>query len=1032
VEKLVKEMKGKRTMPWETALTEEEAAASLAAFFGTNSSEIRPGDVLDLDVKQIEALLKATTLNQGNKALDDALFTHAESVTHRFFGKDVYFRGIVEFSNVCEFDCYYCGVRKHQPRTWRYTMPIHEVVEVAEWAFNHKMGTLMLQSGQLTTPERNNYIMDMVRKVRERTIEMDLAQRHLAGIQGSFGNTALLPSTNASPIDLTQSDLGLCVALSSGELPLEQYQAFREVGADRYLLRIETSNPDLYATLHPAHQRWDARVQALQDAKKAGFMIGTGVMVGLPGQTLRDLASDVLFFRDLQADMIGMGPYITESGTPAADLWAQQYGHLNKTEHMKQMVTLTTRMNALARITLGNVNIAATTALQAIDPVGRELALRRGANVLMPILTPTKYREHYTLYEGKPCINDTAEECQKCLNARLSMVGKKLKSGIWGDPPSFRDRLHPVSLNTKVSGGSGSNRGFSTGSSSRGMHTSVVGWTPAVLSSCGVVAPEEISCPVPSKSAFTAAAKANGAAIFAFENSAGGAGKGKGIAVLSPSPSAGSDIPRTNLGIFGRMNAGKSSLMNRITCSEISIVDSTPGTTADTKIALMELHAAGPVKLFDTAGIDEDGVLGEKKRKKVLSTIKECDIALVVVNLNQVQQALALLTTGSGGGGNETSPSSSSLLAKALKWEKMLVDKATASGAEPILVFNRNSEEREEESSTATMTAGLNLYINLEQQVRQLLDPENILATHTTTLSDPAATLPLSNFLENETKKAGALHTVPCLPADYLNEDAVVFLNIPMDAETPTMRLLRPQALVQEEAIRNFATTIAYRMNLNAARSADPAVVDKERQRFCKALKPVLEHQGPALIITDSQAVDIVHPWTMDSASGEQLIPFTTFSIAMVQRQSRGALPVFAAGIEAFKNLKPGDHVLVAEACNHNRITELCNDIGMVQIPQKLQAAVAGGGGGYGENNNKVIVEHAFGREFPEIENLDKFALAVHCGGCMVDSQKIKARISDLTEAGVPVINYGVLLAYAHSPEAMKRALEPWGVDSVH
>ena len=359
----------------------------------------------------------------------------------------------------------------------------------------------------------------------------------------------------------------------------------------------------------------------------------------------------------------------------------------------------------------------------------------------------------------------------------------------------------------------------------------------------------------------------------------------------------------------------------------------------------------------------------------------------------------------------------------------MLVDKASATGAVPILLFNKTNNGEE-----------LSL---LQEQVRHVLDPGGLLTTHTATLADPAATLPLAEFLENETKKAGALHTVPCLPEDYLNEDALVFLNIPMDAETPTMRLLRPQALVQEEAIRNFATTIAYRMNLDAARSADPKIAEKERQRFLKALKPVVDHQGPAIIITDSQAVDIVHPWTLNSASGEALVPFTTFSIAMVQRQSRGALPVFAAGIEAFKNLKPGDHVLVAEACNHNRITELCNDIGMVQIPKKLQAAVAGheksGDGDFSNgknnsnsNNNRVIVEHAFGREFPEIENLDKFALAVHCGGCMVDPQKIKARVSDLAEAGVPVTNYGLLLAYAHSPDAMKRALEPWGVETPH
>lgn len=437
------EMKGKRSMPWETAMTENEAAERLTSFFGSATS-IEPGDVLDLDVDQVEAVLRKTTLHGGDKDLDEALFTHAESVTQRFFGSDVYFRGIVEFSNVCEFDCFYCGVRKHQPRTWRYTMPVKEVVEVAEWAFENRMGTVMLQSGQINNSKRYDYIVEMVSKIRKTTVELDLTKRKQSVENNS---TELITHSCSNAVDL-----GLCVALSVGELPSSQYKTFYEAGAARYLLRIETSNPDLYKTLHPEYQKWESRLQALNDAKEAGFMIGTGVMVGLPGQSLRDLASDIVFFREIGADMIGMGPYINEPGTPATEMWEKQYGSLNKTEHMKHMVELTTRMNALTRITLGNVNIAATTALQAIDPMGREIALRRGANVLMPILTPTKYREHYTLYEGKPCITDTAEECQKCLNARLSMVGKKLRPGIWGDPPSFRERLHPVSLKMNTNG----------------------------------------------------------------------------------------------------------------------------------------------------------------------------------------------------------------------------------------------------------------------------------------------------------------------------------------------------------------------------------------------------------------------------------------------------------------------------------------------------------------------------------------------------------------------------------------------------
>ena len=226
--------------------------------------------------------------------------------------------------------------------------------------------------------------------------------------------------------------------------------------------------PHLSKALHPASMSWDKRLRCLEDLRAVGFQVGTGAMVGLPGQTLCDVAGDVAFFKQLGANMVGLGPYITEPGTPVAAMWAALHGHIDKKAHMaraavggggggcwscvfravcvlswgterpqpaldspplpssscphststptKQKVAmfhLTTRANALARITLGGANITATTALQAIDPNGREVALRRGANVLMPILTPTAYRENYQLYEGKPCITDTADECRK-------------------------------------------------------------------------------------------------------------------------------------------------------------------------------------------------------------------------------------------------------------------------------------------------------------------------------------------------------------------------------------------------------------------------------------------------------------------------------------------------------------------------------------------------------------------------------------------------------------------------------------------
>uniref|UniRef100_A0A7S0MUN0 G domain-containing protein n=1 Tax=Pyramimonas obovata TaxID=1411642 RepID=A0A7S0MUN0_9CHLO len=357
------------------------------------------------------------------------------------------------------------------------------------------------------------------------------------------------------------------------------------------------------------------------------------------------------------------------------------------------------------------------------------------------------------------------------------------------------------------------------------------------------------------------------------------------------------------------MNAGKSTLVNALTRQNTSIVDATPGTTADTKIALMELHEIGPVKIFDTAGINEAGELGDKKARKTLAALKETDAAVIVVN------AVALAQAGTD----------AARLAEVLEWEKQLVALGRRYGSTPMLVVNQKRVNGRAVPVPPELMAAIK---------RILAPPGGDLLAVQADLSNDAGRQSITNFLQAEilkVKRDG--DAVPAIPAQFLSEDAVVFLNIPMDAETPTMRLLRPQALVQEEAIRHFATTIAYRMNLNHARSDNPAEVAHERARFNRALQPVLDHKGPKLIITDSQAVDILHPWTLDEA-GAPLVPFTTYSIAMINRMSGGRLQTFVDGVEALKQLREGDRVLVAEACNHNRITDNCNDIGMVQIPQ--------------------------------------------------------------------------------------------------
>ncbi|WIA39023.1 hypothetical protein OEZ86_005171 [Tetradesmus obliquus] len=978
--RVTKHLKDFAKLPWEVDMPADKAAAVLGSYLGVPNLE--PAAVLDLDIDQITGILEETTnkgnsqlqhssileetTNKGDSALEKALFSHADAVTQRFFGDAVYYRGIVEFSNVCVNDCGYCGIRKHMGGVKRYTIPIDEVVEVAKWAFENRMGTLMLQSGELPTPQRLAYLKELVARVHQETLELDMTQRGL---------------DPKAPPPADAGELGLRVALSVGELPEEHYQELYDAGARRYLLRIESSNPELYAALHPDAMSWQRRVDCLNSLKKIGYMVGTGVMVGLPGQTLRDLAGDIRFFKEMNANMIGMGPYITEAGTPVADMWESMFGHVDKKSHMKAMFDLTTRMNSLARIVVGSANISATTALQAIEPNGREIALRRGCNVLMPILTPTKYREHYQLYEGKPCITDTAEECRKCLNARVSMIGKRLRQGAWGDPPNFLAPVAGVDVRALQQAQSAGVAG--AGSAARSYHTSARTYSSAAA-----------------QPAAAAAAAAD--------------------AALPPGPGKGSDVPRINIGVFGVMNAGKSTLMNAITRQETSIVDATPGTTADVKVSLMELHELGPVKLFDTAGIDEAGQLGEKKRRKTLSALKECDVSVVVVDV-QRQQAL-LRGAGLQESLQESSSSSEALqrhLQESLKWEQGVLQDAGHYGVVPLLLLNLKGCRPGPDTQA------------LVRAVQGVLDPSGGQLSLTLDLHDAAADVPgrVASFLQDGVTRSRKRPATRSLPDWALTPEASVFLNIPMDAETPSMRLLRPQALVQEEAIRYWATTTAYRMDLAAARSSDASAVERERQRFMRALQPLLQADGPKLLVTDSQAMDIVHPWTLD-ASGRPLLPITTFSIAMIHRQSGGKLPLFVEGIKALQQLVPGDRVLIAEACNHNRITDHCNDIGMVQIPQKLERLCGKG----------LQLEHAFGREYPDLAEegssssssgaaQPKFKLALHCGGCMIDAQKMRARIADMEDAGVPVTNYGLFLSWVQAPEAMRRVLEPWGVD---
>ena len=291
---------------------------------------------------ELEALLGA----EGEE--EKALLEAAYRVKTRTVGRRVALRGLVELGNVCTKDCYYCGIRRGNAKVERYRLGVEEVVRMARWAWEKGYGSAVLQGGEIESEENTERVERILRGIRE------------------WGGD------------------GFGVTLSLGEQEEEVYRRWREAGAHRYLLRIETSNPALYETLHPAGHDWGRRVECLRVLRRLGYQTGTGVMWGLPGQSPADLAGDIEFYREMDIDMIGMGPWIPHPGTPLGE------GREVTPEWAAGQVRLGLRMIAATRLQLHDVNIAATTAMQALDPRGREKALLAGANVVMPNVTDRK------------------------------------------------------------------------------------------------------------------------------------------------------------------------------------------------------------------------------------------------------------------------------------------------------------------------------------------------------------------------------------------------------------------------------------------------------------------------------------------------------------------------------------------------------------------------------------------------------------------------------------------------------------------
>ena len=342
----------------------------------------------------------ALLLDVPDEAAERELFEAAYLVKCEICGKLVNLRGLIEFSNFCTRDCFYCGIRKSNNKVSRYCMSMDEIVESAARAMEFGYGSVVLQSGERSDGEFVAFVEEVLHRI------------------------SALPEAPG-------------ITLSCGEESLETYQRWRAAGARRYLLRIESSNERIFNTIHPPEAVFAERKAALERLKEAGFQTGSGVMIGLPGQTVKDLAADIDFFRQMDLDMIGMGPFLPQEDTPLG----RQYP--DSGDMARRRLQLSLRMIAVTRLVLRDVNIAATTALQAIDPAaGRERGILAGANVIMPNVGDVSRRKDYQLYNGKPALDENSRNIREALIRSLAAIGEKPRFHEAGDPLHFFKRTN--------------------------------------------------------------------------------------------------------------------------------------------------------------------------------------------------------------------------------------------------------------------------------------------------------------------------------------------------------------------------------------------------------------------------------------------------------------------------------------------------------------------------------------------------------------------------------------------------------------
>ena len=341
-----------------------------------SSALAKAAEGIELNKQDMLALLQAQKKDEENQ-----LFTLANQVRQQHFGNEVHLRGIIEFSNYCRNDCHYCGLRRSNKEIARYRIPLEEIISTAKHAAELGYGTIVLQAGE-DSYYSGEQLAEIVQRVKE---------------AGNFAIT-------------------VCV----GERSREDYALMREAGADRYLLKHETADPLLFSELRPG-TTLDERLEKLNWLRELGYQVGSGNMVGLPGQNIETLAQDILLLRELDVEMAGIGPFIPHQQTPLKEC---PPGDLS----------LTLKTLAVARLVLPKAHLPATTAVGTLHPEGRKMALRCGANVIMPNLSPASYRAKYQIYPEKAGSKENADESHEKISNLIAEVGRTISKGR-GDSP---------------------------------------------------------------------------------------------------------------------------------------------------------------------------------------------------------------------------------------------------------------------------------------------------------------------------------------------------------------------------------------------------------------------------------------------------------------------------------------------------------------------------------------------------------------------------------------------------------------------